>query len=185
MSRVGKKPIEIPKEVGVNVSGSIIEAKGSKGTLKYELSECLKAVRAGTTIQIEPVDSNNITDKKVKSLWGLSRTLVSNIIRGVSVGFTKSLDYTGVGYKAHVADRKLILSLGYSHPVEYDIPAGIDVTVKAGKIEVSGCNKELVGFVSAKIRSYRPPEPYKGKGIRYSDEKIIRKAGKTGGKQQS
>ncbi|MBF0298006.1 MAG: 50S ribosomal protein L6 [Oligoflexia bacterium] len=184
MSRIGKRPIEVPKDVEISINGNMIIAKGLRGSLKYNISDLFKIIKNTTTVAIEPLNKN-LLDKKVKSLWGLSRTMVNNIISGVSNGFTKTLDFTGVGYKAQIVNKKLILNLGYSHPIEYDFPQEVDISVKANKIEISGCSKELVGFVSAKIRNYRPPEPYKGKGLRYSNEKIIRKAGKTGGKQQS
>ena len=115
-------------------------------------------------------------------MWGTARQLINNMVTGVDKGFTRSLEFTGVGYKAAVSGSTLTLNLGYSHPIEYPLPAGITAKVNKTQIDISGCDKELVGFVAAKVRSFRPPEPYKGKGVRYSDETIIRKAGKSGAK---
>ena len=128
---------------------------------------------------VTPIDSSN----KSRALWGLTRTLLSNMVEGVTKGFTKSLEFNGVGYKAAVSGSKLTLNLGYSHPIDYDLPEGVTAKVTRNVIDISGANKELVGFTAAKIRSFRPPEPYKGKGIKYADETIIRKAGKAGAKK--
>ena len=130
-------------------------------------------------IIVKPANTSN----KSKALWGLTRTLVNNMVTGVTQGFTKKLEFTGVGYKASVSGSVLTLNLGYSHPIEYTLPEGVEAKVGKNTIDLTGINKELVGFAAAKIRSFRPPEPYKGKGVRYADEVIIRKAGKTGGKK--
>ncbi|MBF0312408.1 MAG: 50S ribosomal protein L6 [Oligoflexia bacterium] len=184
MSRIGKQTIQIADKVTVQVIENRISVKGPKGELHREIDPLLRIKSTPKELNIEVSESVDQKEKRnVASLWGLTRTLVSNMISGVSVGFSKSLDFTGVGYKAAVSGDVLSLSLGFSHPVEYKVPKGISITVKANKIEITGVDKELVGFVAAKIRDIRPPEPYKGKGIRYSDEVIIRKAGKTGGKQ--
>lgn len=175
MSRIGKKEIELPAKVEVTVQKGLVKVKGPKGSLE-------KALPTGVSIKVE----NNkvaIQSKDSKAFWGLTRTIISNMVNGVSAGFSKDLEFTGVGYRAAVAGNTLTLNLGYSHPIEYKIPAGIEIKVVKNTISVLGSDKELVGLVSANIRNYREPEPYKGKGIKYSDEKIIRKAGKTAAKK--
>ncbi len=175
MSRIGKKEIELPAKVEVTVQKNLVKVKGPKGSLQ-------KTLPTGVTIKVE----NNkvaIDSKESSSYWGLARTIVSNMVSGVTTGFTRDLEFTGVGYRAAVAGNTLTLNLGYSHPIEYKIPTGIEIKVVKNTISVLGSDKELVGLVSANIRSYREPEPYKGKGIKYSDEKIIRKAGKTAAKK--
>lgn len=178
MSRVGKKPIEIPKGVSVNKDGKLIKVKGPKGELE-------RAVHSN--IQVE-VDKAEITVKRPndtkqnKSLHGLTRALIQNMITGVSDSYKKTLDIVGVGYKAELKGKNLLLNIGYSHPIYLVPPEGITIeTPTQTQIIVSGIDKELVGMVAAKIRSFRKPEPYKGKGIKYSDEHIVRKAGKTAG----
>ena len=179
MSRIGKLPINIPDKVEVKFQGTLISVKGPNGKMEIAFSPDVKFEKKGTQISVLLDHQNTQT----KTLWGLSRTLLSNMIVGVTTGFRKNLVFTGVGYKAQVSGKKLILNLGFSHPIEYTLPDGITAKVTGNTIEISGCDKELVGFVSAKIRSFRPPEPYKGKGIKYTDETIIRKAGKTGAKK--
>jgi len=179
MSRTGKQPVIIPEKVEVKVDGSLVSVKGPKGNLDFNFTD---------NILIEVKDKKvNVTAKNesrsAKSMWGTTRTLINNMVIGVSTGFTKSLEFNGVGYKAQVKGSSLVLNLGFSHPIDYKLPKDVKVKVTKNVIDVSGANKELVGFVAAKIRSFRPPEPYKGKGVKYIDEHIIRKAGKTGAKK--
>jgi large subunit ribosomal protein L6 len=180
MSRIGKLPIEIPSGVKITLDDLIVKVEGPKGTLSRPMLE-------GITIQLDDNKQILVTrtadDPKSRSFHGLTRTLVNNMVVGVTKGFETVLDITGVGYRAEVKGDVLTLSLGYSHPINFELPSGISVEVeKMTKVFVRGADKELVGQTSAKIRSFRPPEPYKGKGIKYSDEKILRKAGKTGKK---
>lgn len=179
MSRIGKKPISLPEKVEVKVSPeNLVEVKGPKGTLSYQMSKLVKLEKKDKNIEI-----TGSADREGRSIWGLSRTLVSNMITGVSTGFKKELEFNGVGYKASVSGTTLQLNLGYSHQIDYKLPKGIEVKVNKNVIEVNGADKELVGFVAAEIRAYRPHEPYKGKGLKYVGEKVIRKAGKTGAKK--
>lgn len=179
MSRIGKQPVTVPEKVDVKLTGKLLEIKGPKGQLSYELTDNVTLEHEGKEITVKPVDGSN----KSKALWGLTRTLVNNMVVGVTEGFKKDLEFNGVGYKAAAKGTTLVLNLGYSHPIEYELPQGIEAKVTKNVISVTGCSKELVGFAAAKIRSFRPPEPYKGKGIKYADEVIIRKAGKTGAKK--
>jgi len=177
MSRIGKLPIAIPSGVEVKIGeGNLVTVKGPKGTLERKLSpEMLITIEDNQVIVKRPSDL-----KKHKALHGLTRTLVNNVVEGVTNGFTKELEINGVGYRAQKQGKKLVLSLGYSHPVEMEDPEGIESTVEGNKIIVKGINKEKVGQYAAEIRAKRPPEPYKGKGIKYVDEVIRRKEGKTG-----
>jgi large subunit ribosomal protein L6 len=179
MSRIGKLPIEIPSGVEVRIDNSEITVTGPKGTLSRPLLE-------GVSVEIDEKNvlvTKTSQDKKSQSYHGLMRTLVNNMVLGVTKGFETILDITGVGYRAEAKENTLVLSLGYSHPVNYVLPVGVSVEVeKMTKVFVRGADKELVGQTAAKIRSFRAPEPYKGKGIKYSDETILRKAGKTGKK---
>jgi len=179
MSRIGKLPIVVPDKVEVKVNGTNVSVKGPKGNLEYSFSDNVTIVLEGGSILVNPVDDS----KTSRSMWGTARTLVNNMVIGVTEGFTKSLEYNGVGYKAAVSGSKITLNLGYSHPIEYQLPEGVSAKVNKNVIDITGSSKELVGFVAAKIRSFRPPEPYKGKGVKYTDEHIIRKAGKTGAKK--
>jgi len=179
MSRIGKLPIEIPAGVEVKVEGQKITAKGPKGT------ECVE-VRPEITVK---VDGNHVVvtrvddSRQARSLHGLSRTLIANAVKGVSTGFVKNLEIVGVGYRANMEGKNLNMALGYSHPVIVVPPEGITLAVEANtKITVSGSNKQLVGDIAAEIRSKRPPEVYKGKGVKYEGEYIRRKAGKAGKK---
>ncbi|MCB9094960.1 MAG: 50S ribosomal protein L6 [Halobacteriovoraceae bacterium] len=178
MSRIGKQIVNIPEKVEVKIDGNLISVKGPKGNLQYEKNNGINVVIEGKELKVTIDESTN----KLKSLWGLSRTLINNMVVGVTEGFTRNLEFNGVGYKAAVQGKTLVLNLGYSHPIEYVLPEGIEAKVVKNTISLSGCDKSLVGFAAAKVRSFRPPEPYKGKGIKYDDERIIRKAGKTGGK---
>lgn len=180
MSRIGKMPIEIPADVNVDINANVVTVKGPKGTLTKELHKDMIINREGSQILVtRPSDQ-----KMHKSLHGLTRTLVSNMVDGVTKGFEKALDVNGVGYRAQKQGKKLVLTLGYSHPVEMDEPAGITVDVPApNKIIVKGCDKQEVGEFAAKIRAKREPEVYKGKGIKYETEIIRRKEGKAGAKK--
>lgn len=179
MSRIGKLPIPIPAGVKASLQGNTLTVTGPKGTLTRSF-----VPSAIITIESERILVGRSDDSlAARAAHGLSRTLVNNMVTGVTKGFEKVLEITGVGYRAEVKGETLTLSLGYSHPVTYQLPAGITAEVdKMTKITVRGIDKELVGQVAAKIRSFRGPEPYKGKGIRYADEVILRKAGKTGKK---
>ncbi|MBT3584275.1 MAG: 50S ribosomal protein L6 [Halobacteriovoraceae bacterium] len=179
MSRIGKVPVALPDKVEVKINGAHVSVKGPKGQLEYTFTNFVKIELVGKEVIVKPVDET----QKARALWGTTRTLVGNMVTGVSDGFTKVLEFTGVGYKAAAKGDELVLNLGFSHPINYKLPEGVSAKVNKTVIELSGCSKELVGFAAAKIRSFRPPEPYKGKGVRYSDERIIRKAGKTGGKK--
>ena len=177
MSRIGKCPIPIPSGVTVNIKGSHVAVKGPKGNLERELVELISVEQEGNEIKVSPKNDS----RTARQLHGLSRTLVANMVEGVSKGFEKRLQIIGVGYRAQAQGQKLTLNVGYSKPVEMQMPPGIQVAVeKNTDVIVTGIDKEVVGNVSAKIRAVRPPEPYKGKGIRYLNEAVRRKAGKTG-----
>jgi large subunit ribosomal protein L6 len=177
MSRIGKLPIAIPSGVKVSLNGNEISVQGAKGSLKQLLPErVIIAIEAEQIVVSRPSDS-----KQDSALHGLSRSLINNMVVGVSDGFTRVLEINGVGYRAEISGKALTLSLGFSHPVVFDVPAGIEIEVeKQTRIIIKGIDKQLVGSVAAKIRSYRKPEPYKGKGVKYAEERILRKAGKTG-----
>ena len=177
MSRVGRKPIPIPKGVDVKVSGRTVAVKGPKGELSREIREGLVVKLENGLAVIEQTD----TGKMAGALHGLTRALIQNMVEGVSQGFTKSLEIHGTGYRAAVQGQKLTLNLGHSHPIEYPLPTGIQAAVDQNRIVLTGVDKELVGQVSAEIRRFRPPEPYKGKGVRYLNEHVRRKAGKSAG----
>lgn len=179
MSRIGKLPIEIPKGVSVSLNDSMLTVKGPKGELKRVIMPTVSLEVDSTSIIIKRPDDSI----ESRAVHGLTRTLVNNMVVGVTSGFQRELEINGVGYRAEVKGSELILSLGFSHPVVFEIPAGISVEVdKMTKLSVKGIDKELVGRIAAKIRSFRGPEPYKGKGIKYATETILRKAGKTGKK---
>lgn len=176
MSRIGKSPVTVPAKVKVSVTGNSVAAEGPKGKLLLTLPRLTAATVSGTNIQV----TRESETAEAKSMHGLARALISNMVKGVSDGFQKKLEINGVGFKANVQGTSLNLALGYSHPIVYPIPAGIKVTVEENtKVTVEGPDKELVGRVAAEVRSYYPPEPYKGKGVKYAGEKIIRKEGKT------
>lgn len=174
MSKIGKKPIQVPGGVEVKIDGSWVSVKGPKGELKRELPAGLEFKLENSQLTLKPVDIN----RESKTLWGLGSALARNMIKGVSEGFEKVLEFQGVGYKAVVKGSGLELGLGFSHPVSYAAPDGIAFKVEKNTITVQGIDKELVGKVAAEIRSFREPEPYKGSGIRYQGEVIRRKAGK-------
>lgn len=176
MSRIGKLPIEIPKTVKVKIDGNKVFVEGPKGKLEYKLPEKISAVIEDGKIRVKREDDASQT----KALHGLSRAIINNMVKGVNEGFVKKLQIEGVGYKAAVQGNVINLTLGYSHPINYTIPPQIKVTVEENtKITIEGPDKQLVGQVAADIRAFYPPEPYKGKGIRYVGEHIIRKEGKT------
>jgi large subunit ribosomal protein L6 len=179
MSRIGKNPISVPSGVTITLDGNRITVKGPEGELSRTIpADMLISQESGTVTVNRPSD-----DPKHKALHGLSRTLIANMVEGVTKGFSKQLDIVGVGYKAEARPYGLQLALGFSHPVEYRAPQGIKLSAPAPtQIVVEGANKEVVGQVAAELRSLRPPEPYKGKGIKYAGEQIRRKAGKAGGK---
>ena len=181
MSRIGKKPVAVPSGVTVEVKGDMVVVKGSKGELSYTLlPEVSVKVEDGEVVITRKGDND-----EARARHGLTRQLINNMVVGVSDGFEKKLEIIGVGYKAQAAGKKLTLNLGFSHPIDYAVPDGIEITQDEKNkniLIVRGIDKQLVGQVSAEIRSYRPPEPYKGKGVRYTDEYVQRKAGKTAGK---
>lgn len=179
MSRLGKLPIKIPTDVKINVNKDIVIVSGKNGELKQKLhSDIIIDINENEVV----VKVKNPEDKKQNSLWGLFRALINNMVVGVESGYEKKLEIKGVGYKATVNGNKLNLNLGFSHPIEFALPDGISANVENNTISIKGADKQLVGEVAAKIRKYRKPEPYKGKGIRYSDEIIRRKAGKAAAK---
>jgi large subunit ribosomal protein L6 len=177
MSRIGKKAIELPAKVKLNVSGDgAISVEGPKGKLEWTLPKQISARIEGSQISV----NRSSEDRKVRALHGLSRALINNMVTGVSAGFVKDLEIQGVGFKAAVKGAILDLNLGFSHDIHFSIPQGIKVTVAENtKIKVEGIDRQLVGQVAADIRAYYPPEPYKGKGVRYAGEQIQRKEGKT------
>ena len=179
MSRIGKKPVVLPKGVQAEVKGNTVAVKGPKGELRRTLHhEMAVAMEDGQVTVARPSD-----DKRHKALHGLTRTLVQNMVDGVSKGFSRSLEIQGVGYKAEARPYGVNLIVGFSHPVKYEAPKGIKISVENNTLlKIEGADKEVVGQVAAEIRSVRPPEPYKGKGIRYQGEQVRRKAGKTGAK---
>ena len=183
MSRIGNKPVAIPEGVEISVDGQDVKAKGKLGELSLQIND-------EVSIKLDEVANDDKTEKVVvlepksnsrfaKQIWPTMRTLVNNIVIGVSEGYSKKLEIKGVGYRGNLQGKTLVLSLGFSHEVRYDIPEGVDVKMDGQtNIEISGIDKQLVGQVAAKIRGFKPPEPYKGKGIRYVDEYVVRKEGK-------
>jgi large subunit ribosomal protein L6 len=175
MSRVGKKPVAIPTGVTANVEGQAINVKGPKGAQQLMLPEDVTAKLESGEVQINPREDT----KRARAMWGMSRALLANIVTGVTKGFERRLEITGVGYRAAVQGKNLQLSLGYSHEVLYPIPEGIAiVTPRPTEIVITGIDRQKVGQVAAEIRDFRPPEPYKGKGVKYAGEYIFRKEGK-------
>lgn len=179
MSRIGKYPVNFDEKVQVSIAGQLVTIKGAKSALKYDLDSRITAKVDGKSVVLTRADDS----KESKSLHGLYKVLIQNAVTGLTTGFTKGLELHGVGYRANVQGKKLELSLGFSHPINFDIPEGIEIKVdKQTNVVVTGADKALVGQVAAKIRGYRPPEPYLGKGVRYAGEHIRRKAGKSAGK---
>lgn len=175
MSRIGKMPIAIASGVTVTIDGQTVKAKGSKGELELTLVPEVTVSQGEDGLTVAPVDES----QRARAMWGLSRSLVANMVQGVAEGFSKELEINGVGYRAEVQGKSLKLALGFSHDVIYPVPEGIEIkTPKPTEVVVSGIDKQKVGQVAAEIRSYRPPEPYKGKGVKYVDEYIFRKEGK-------
>jgi len=179
MSRIGKKPVPVPKGVTVTLSGNSVSVKGPKGELARTFHPEMSLVMEGDNVTV----SRPSDETRHKALHGLSRTLLANMVEGVTKGYKKTLEIQGVGYKAETKPFGLQLSLGFSHPVQYKAPAGIKFAVENNTVvKIEGADKEMVGQVAAELRNMRPPEPYKGKGIRYQGEQVRRKAGKTGAK---
>ncbi len=175
MSRIGKKPIEMPQGVTVDLSGATLAVKGPKGELSMSVMEDVNLTVDGNVITVEP----RANSKKARSMWGMQRTLVSNLVEGVANGFQRRLEINGVGYRAAARGNVLNLQLGYSHDIDFPIPDGIKVeTPDQTTVLISGIDKQKVGQVAAKIREFRKPEPYKGKGVKYAEEYIFRKEGK-------
>jgi len=175
MSRIGKKSVPVPKGVTANVNGQSVTVKGPKGELSFLANDDIVVKFADGKISIEPRDET----KRARSAWGMSRTMVANLMKGVTTGFEERLEINGVGFRAAVAGKNLQLNLGFSHDVVFAIPAGIKIECpKPTEIVISGSNKQVVGQVAAEIRQFRKPEPYKGKGVKYADEHIFRKEGK-------
>jgi len=175
MSRIGKKAIAVPQGVTISVDGQTVKAKGPKGELEFVVNDlCLVAIE-DNEVTVKPVDNT----KPARSMWGMARTQIANMVDGVTAEFTKTLELVGVGYRAQMKGNALSLALGYSHDIDYPVPAGIKiVTPKPTEIVITGIDKQLVGQTAAEIRRFRPPEPYKGKGVKYTDEYIYRKEGK-------
>jgi len=175
MSRVGKNPVAVPSGVDVKIDGVIVTAKGKLGELSFRATEDVEITSEEGQIWVKPRNES----KRARAMWGTARARISNLVQGVSEGFTKNMEITGTGYRASVQGSNLNLQLGFSHDVVYPIPQGI--TVKCERptaISISGADKQAVGQMAAEIRAFRPPEPYKGKGVRYADEEILRKEGK-------
>jgi large subunit ribosomal protein L6 len=183
MSRIGRKPLEIPKGVTVSITKDAVSTKGPKGTLTLKRHKDIEIKQT----QDESKKDVIVFERKgnlgpQRAAHGLMRALVGNMLTGVTQGFTRQLEINGVGYKAEIKGPKIVLSLGYSHPIEYQLPEGISAKVDKNLLILSGIDRQALGAATAKIRSFRPPEPYKGKGIKYIEETIVRKAGKTAGK---
>ena len=175
MSRIGKRAIAVPSGVTANIEGQTVKVKGPKGALQVALHDDVVAKLDGGQIKVEP----RAETKRARAQWGTSRTLIANLISGVTKGFEQRLEINGVGYRAAVQGKKLQIALGYSHDIVYPIPEGITIaTPRPVEIVITGSDRQKVGQVAAEIRDYRPPEPYKGKGIKYADERIFRKEGK-------
>jgi len=175
MSRIGKKPVALPKGVTATVQNDVVSVKGPKGEMKLKLVSEVEAVIEGDGIKVSP----RAGAERGRAMWGMQRTLVNNLVVGVTQGFTEKLEINGVGYRAAVQGKNLQLQLGFSHDVDYPIPEGITIVAeKPTAITISGSNKQLVGQVASEIRGFRPPEPYKGKGVKYAGERIRRKEGK-------
>lgn len=175
MSRIGKHPVDLPEGVTVDITGQQVKVKGKLGELSETLPEEVVITRENGHIRVAPRDE----EKRAREMWGLSRTLVANMVQGVTTGFTRRLIIQGVGYRAAVEGRMLSLQLGYSHDIKFAIPEDVEIKAETPTaIAISGARKQRVGQIAAEIRAFRPPEPYKGKGVRYSDESVRRKEGK-------
>lgn len=175
MSRIGKKPVPVPKGVTVTVDGQTVKAKGPKGELQFVVNDLCAVALENEAVSVRPLDDS----KSARSMWGMSRTQIANLVNGVANEFTKELELVGVGYRAQMKGSALSLALGFSHDVEFPVPDGVKIqTPKPTEIVVSGADKQKVGQAAAEIRAFRPPEPYKGKGVRYKGEYIFHKEGK-------
>ncbi|MBU1040455.1 MAG: 50S ribosomal protein L6 [Proteobacteria bacterium] len=179
MSRIGKKPVPIPAGVEVKVGADAVQIKGPKGSLSTPVHPSVTYALEGNEMLVSRVDESRVACAQ----HGLRRTLLANCVEGVTVGFKKTLEVIGVGYKVAVQGKSVVLTVGFSHPVEYPLPQGVDAVVEGNKLHLTGIDKQLLGEVAAQIRRVRPPEPYKGKGIKYIEEHIRRKAGKSGSKK--
>ena len=181
MSRIGKKPIQIPKGVTVKVAGDAVEVQGPKGKLRQPIPPGITFAQQSEEGAVSLVAKPEREDKELKKFYGLARSLVANAVTGVTDGFKKELDIVGIGYRAELKGKQVTFALGYSHPIVFDIPAGIDITIdKQTHIVVTGVDRQLVGQVAANIRRMRKPDPYKQKGVRYTGEVLKKKVGKTG-----
>ena len=175
MSRIGKNPVEIPDGVNVAIAGTEVSVKGKLGELSQKMTDDVVITQEGNLVWVKPRNES----LKARKMWGTARSVISNLVTGVSEGFTRNLEINGVGYRAQVQGNELILQLGFSHDVHYPIPDGITIQCSdPTHISISGANKQRVGQIAAEIRGFRPPEPYKGKGVKYADEYILRKEGK-------
>ena len=175
MSRIGKNPIQIPQGVEVKLAGQVISAKGKLGQGSITLVDEIEAEVKDGAVAVRPRNET----RRARNMWGTSRSLVNNLVRGVADGFTENLEINGVGYRAAVQGKELVLQLGYTHEIKYPIPAGVTMkTEKPTTIAITGPDKQQVGQIAAELRAFRPPEPYKGKGVKYESETIIRKEGK-------
>ncbi len=180
MSRIGKKPVPLSDKVNVSVQGELLSVKGPKGSLERKMHPAVRLEMADESVEVTVTDPQ---DKNQVAVQGLYRSLLSNMVTGVTEGYEKQLLLSGIGYRAEVSGKKLVLNVGYSNPVEFSLPQEVEAKVENNtKVILSGIDKEIIGQTAANIRNVRPPEPYKGKGIMYADERIIRKAGKTAGK---
>jgi len=179
MSRIGKLPVAVPAGVKIELSDGRISVQGPKGTLSRPLPPHVEAAQEGGEIIVRRQND----ERAARAMHGLARSLIQNMVTGVSAGFSKTLDIIGVGYRVESKKTYLVFTLGYSHPIYYEVPAGIDAKIETPtRLTLSGIDKEIVGKAAAEIRGFRPPEPYKGKGVKYSDEVIVRKEGKSGGR---
>lgn len=177
MSRIGKKPVEITKGVAVTLSSDAISVKGPKGTLAIAQNPLVEVTQDGGKLHFKPRQES----KPARAAHGLMRALCANLVHGVSQGFQRELEINGVGYRAEVKGDTLVMQLGYSHPIEYKLPAGVSAKVEKNIVTLSGIDKQLLGQTAANVRGFRPPEPYKGKGVKYKEEQILRKVGKAAG----
>lgn len=178
MSRIGKKPIQIPEKTDVTISGDTVIVKGKNGTLETKIHPSVSVDVSDSEINVKIVG----TERKVNAFQGMVRALINNMVVGVTSGFERVLEMNGIGYRAEVQGKSLVLNLGYSHPVNFPLPDGVTAAVEKNQIKLSSIDKRLLGQTASEIRALRPPEPYKGKGIKYAEEHIQRKAGKTGAK---
>ena len=176
MSRVGKKPIIIPDKTKISYADGILSVQGEKGTLTRSIHPDVRVNIEGNAVTVA-IDA---MDKRTRSLWGMTRALIANMVTGVSKGFERSMEINGIGYRAEMKGNQIEFNLGYSHPINFPLPDGIAANIEKNVIKLSGIDKELLGFTASTMRRLRPPEPYKGKGVKYMEEHIQRKAGKTG-----